>query len=192
VSSAAAAPDALVESLTTPQAPEYVATADLSLGSVAVQWPAILAEVQAVNRTASSLLGQATLLDVADGEMMIGFESEPLRDLFVKDPKKGEFLQAAIRKVLGQAVRIKCTVVLKGQSPPTRSAATPRPSAKESRAGVVDQAPGRVVPGEPPAVERGEASSDPTRDPVVREATNRYGAKVGDVQWLSDSEQKEK
>jgi DNA polymerase-3 subunit gamma/tau len=180
----------------TPAAPSESPAApagELTLDSVVARWPAILTEVQAVNRTASSLLGQATLLAVEVGEVTIGFESEPLRDLFVKDPKKSEYLQAAALKVLGQVVRIKCTVVPKGQSPVARSAEMLRPPLTDKpRARAADPPSTGVSPapssadGETP----GDAYPDPTHDRVIREAVERFGARVSGVQRLSDGQEK--
>ena len=187
-------------------ASESMSGRELTVELIGAQWPAILAEVQAMNRTASSLLGQAALLTVKDDEVTIGFESEPLRDLFVKDPKKGEYLQAAMLKVLGQTVRIKCTVTPKGPSrgdsgprvaEATRpqTAETPHPVADKPRAQAEPPTSPtfRAVSGEPAVSDKTADSypgSDPTNDRVIREAVERFGARIGGVQRLSDGKDK--
>jgi len=127
------------------------------------------------------------------GEVTIGFESEPLRDLFVKDPKKGEYLQAAALKVLGQAVRIKCTVVSKGPSPVGRASETLRPpSTDKPYAQEVDPPPAGVPSGSSNAGGEapGDSYPDPTHDRVIREAVERFGARVSGVQRLSNGQEK--
>jgi hypothetical protein len=186
--------------------PGPVSGRELTLESVGAQWSAILTEVQSLNRTASSLLGHATLLAVGEGQVTIGFESEPLRDLFVKDPKKGEYLQAAVLKVLGQKIGVKCTVKPKGPSrddsdrgaaESTQAKTTEMPRAvadkpREQAASSISPTP-KAMSGELPASNQAIDSypaSDPASDRVVREAVERFGAKISGVQRLSNGREK--
>ena len=139
----------------------------MTLEAVRLNWARILAEMRPLNRTAEALLRSCTPVRVENnGVLVIGayhaFHKERL-----EEPRSKQVLEKVISRVIGCPCRVRCVLTSQEQD-----ANPPRP-VKASR-------PGRP---EPPAAGRQERKyQDVTGDPLIREAVERYGARVVDVQ----------
>jgi DNA polymerase-3 subunit gamma/tau len=139
-----------------------------TLEKVRLNWAHILAEIRPHNRSAEALLRSGRAEAVEGNVVVLGFPYAFHKER-VEEPKCQALVEQVFSRVLGSPCRIRCILVSKSNSKPTRQ--LPKTSQPE--------------PAKGDGKDRG-AKEDKYRaiaeDPVVRAAVDKYGAQVVDVQ----------
>lgn len=146
-----------------------VATAGgpVTLEAVRLNWARILAEIRPLNRTAEALLRSCAPVRIeGDNILVIGAEHNFHKER-LEEPRCKQVLETVVSQVLGYQCRVRCVIISKEQAanPPSPSQAD---EASRSQLPAADQQPQKY--------------QDMVNDPLIREAVQRYGAQVVDIQ----------
>lgn len=178
----------------------------VTLEEVNARWAAILNEVREHDKPAQAFLRDSLPMAVTEGEVVVGFYYD-LHKKHMEDPKKCALVQSAMEKVLGRPLRVKCVVVPRGQAPGSARPGGTTSAQTRGETQSTSSAPERARPtefdlsgnsnlsGNDDAVENSKRTSArekyqdaAAKDPVVREAVERFGARVTDVQVINESD----
>ncbi len=97
--------------------PAGLAKSTVSLDQVVKVWKQVCASIKQQNPSLNALLNSARLLEVKDGVLALGFQSELLRSK-ADTPELKEITRNAIVEACGSALSIKCVVTNARQAPP--------------------------------------------------------------------------
>ncbi len=93
----------------------------VDLGRILAAWKDVRAALKPSSPSVEALLNSSKPVDVRGDELLLGFQSETVRNLMDK-PENLEVARKALSEVLGFAMRIKCVVVnARGKLPPNVS-----------------------------------------------------------------------
>ena len=139
----------------------------VTLEAVHLNWARILAEVRPLNRSAEALLRSCTPVRVEDNNVLVFGAHHAFHKERLEEPRSKQVLEKVISRVIGCPCRVRCILTSKEQ------ATKPPRSVKTSESGSTEP---------PPAEQKKQQYQDVTSDPLIREAVERYGARVVDVQ----------
>jgi DNA polymerase-3 subunit gamma/tau len=168
----------------------------VTLEVVKANWGAVLAEILSEGQTGShrmvhALLESSQPVMVKDDEIAIGFGHDALATKMA-DPSRVSIAQESLEKVLGMRFRVKCVVVSKEDSTGGLGSGTglepalnaPSSSGANSHRGEV--AVGGQDAGPAKTGSHEEFDDVIAGDRLIREAVEKFGARVSDVQILDE------
>ncbi|MDY7039309.1 MAG: DNA polymerase III subunit gamma/tau [Chloroflexota bacterium] len=139
----------------------------LTLEAVRLNWARILSEMRPINRTVEALLNSCTPVRVEDDHILVIGADHAFHKERLEESRSKQVLEEVIGAVIGCPCRVRCIL-----TPREQVVTTPRRVvASES-----------TTPEPPTTDEKKRKYQDVANDPLIREAVERYGARVVDVQ----------
>jgi len=181
---------------TVPDASGTVAGQPVTLEVVKANWGAVLAEILSEGQTGShrmvhALLESSQPVMLKDDEIAIGFGHDALATKMA-DPSRASIAQESLEKVLGIRFRIKCVVLSKEDSTGGLGAGTGTELAQNEPSSSGANSHRVEVPVDDKGTSRAKTGSQEEYDDVmaddrlIREAVEKFGARVSDVQVLDE------
>jgi DNA polymerase-3 subunit gamma/tau len=133
-----------------------------SVADVRRLWPEVLVRLREIKRTPWSLLSQeSTVVDVADGVLILAFRQPSLRDTFARRSDFQENLRQAITDVLGLDLKLEAIVDPSADAGRRSEPAATPPRADQGAAAAAEAAPSSTdqPTGSAPPNEAGESSA---------------------------------
>jgi DNA polymerase-3 subunit gamma/tau len=150
-----------------PSVPGPVAGQAVTLEAVCLNWAQILSEIRPLNRTAEALLRSCAPLRVEDNNVLVIGAEHNFHKERLEEPRCKQVLEEVLSRVIGCPCRVRCVL-----TPPEQTASRPRPAQADES--------GHAEPSG--ADQKKRKYQDVSNDPLIREAVERYGARVVDVQ----------
>ncbi|MCR4406081.1 MAG: DNA polymerase III subunit gamma/tau [Anaerolineae bacterium] len=146
---------------------EATAGGPITLEAVRLNWARILSEIRPLNRTAEALLRSCAPVRVeGDNVLVIGAEHNFHKER-LEEPRCKQVLETVLSQILGYQCRVRCVITSKEQT-----VNSPNPSQADE-----------VSRSESPVADQQQQKyQDMVNDPLIREAVQRYGAQVVDIQ----------
>lgn len=120
----------------------------ISVAELRRLWPGVLEEVKRRRRFTYMMLSQnAQVLDIADGELLLGFGNQGARENFVSSGSR-DVLAASLAKVVGVELRIQAITSANAPSGPERG--SERPRQRPAAAPAPERKPEPPAPSLPP------------------------------------------
>jgi hypothetical protein len=178
-----------------PEGTEAAAGSSLTLSDVKASWAEVLKEVRRHDKPAQALLLDSHLVAVNGDEVHVGFYDDWHRERMAV-PQKCEVVQGAMERVLGQTLRLKCLVI-------PREHSADGTAALRASGGVTGGTIPSELPSPPPDPPQTDLPSDEGKrdtrgaagdeyqdivdtDPLIKEAVQKYGARVTGVQYTGE------
>ncbi len=149
-----------VEPRATPTGPQ------LTLDTINSQWGRILGEVRLENRSIEALLKSCAPLGVEGQEVVLGFQY-PFHKEKIAEPQNKALVETVLSRVVKRSCRIRCVLSPQGKQPPP---AVRQPVQRPQNSSGEEQET------------LGDKYASIADDPLIKEAVNRYGAKVAKVE----------
>ncbi len=148
-------------------APDSLPGQTVTLEAVRLNWAQILTEIRSMNRTAEALLRSCTPVRVEGDNVLVIGADHAFHKERLEEPRCKQVLEKVLGSVLGCPCRVRCVLTSKEQTP------------NSSRPGQVSESEPEK---QPVADQKKHQYQDMVNDPLIREAVERYGARVVDVQ----------
>ncbi|MBC7251389.1 MAG: DNA polymerase III subunit gamma/tau [Anaerolineae bacterium] len=143
------------------------AASAVTLEAVRLHWARILAEVRPRNRTVEALLRSCTPVRVEGDNVLILGVLHSFHKERLEEARCRSLVEEVFSRVLGCPCRVRFILTSKDRATSAPSATSKKDEPKQE---------------ETPASDKTQGYQDVASDPLIREAVERYGARVVDVQ----------